>query len=49
MHNPFIYGEVVTGSDFADRKDEIEDLVKLVQEGDHEAFAELYDIFIDYI
>jgi len=26
MRNPFIFGEVVTGNDFADRKNEITDV-----------------------
>jgi len=28
MKNPFVYGEVVTGADFADRKDEIKEFVR---------------------
>lgn len=36
-------------SDLSSRKDEIEALVKLVKEGDHDAFSDLYDIFIDNI
>lgn len=31
------------------KKDQIEKLVELVKEGDHEAFSQLYDIFIDNI
>ncbi len=30
-----------------DRKDEIEALVVLVKKGDHDAFSQLYDIFVD--
>ncbi|MFH1284309.1 MAG: sigma-70 family RNA polymerase sigma factor [Candidatus Peregrinibacteria bacterium] len=36
-------------SDFNERKDEIESLVGKVQEGDHDAFSVLYDIFINHI
>lgn len=28
---------------------EVEDLVKLVQKGDHDAFSKVYDIFVDHI
>ena len=34
MRNPFIYGEVVTGSDFADRKDEITSLLQDLKDGE---------------
>jgi len=33
MRNPFIYGEVVTGSDFADRKDEVTRLLQDLKDG----------------
>jgi len=32
-----------------ERKDEIEALVVKAQDGDHDAFAQVYDIFIDPI
>ncbi len=35
--------------DLKDRKEEIEALVKKAQKGDHDAFAEIYDAFIDPI
>ncbi len=31
------------------RKEEIENLVESVKDGDHDAFSKLYDIFVDYI
>ncbi len=34
MRNPFIYGEVVTGNDFADRKDEITSLLQDLKDGE---------------
>lgn len=34
MRNPFIFGEVVTGSDFADRKDEITSLLQDLKDGE---------------
>ena len=36
-------------SDLSDKKEEINVLVDLVQKGDHDAFASIYDIFIDHI
>jgi len=36
-------------SDLSDKKEEINALVELVQKGDHDAFASIYDIFIDHI
>ncbi|MFH1218461.1 MAG: sigma-70 family RNA polymerase sigma factor [Candidatus Peregrinibacteria bacterium] len=36
-------------NDLGDRKAEIEEIVERVQDGDHEAFAALYDIFVDHI
>ncbi len=35
--------------DLKDRKEEIEALVVKVQEGDHDSFSQLYDLFIDRI
>lgn len=34
-------------SDLNEKKEEIEKLVALVQDGDHESFAVLYDLFVD--
>lgn len=34
MRNPFIYGEVVTGGDFADRKDEVTRLLQDLKDGE---------------
>ncbi len=39
----------MAASSLKDRKDEIEALVAKVKEGDHDAFSDLYDIFIDHI
>ncbi len=39
----------MANSDLKDRQEEIEELVLKVQEGDQDAFSQLYDIFIDPI
>ena len=39
----------MASGDLKNRKEEIEVLVKASQDGDHDAFSELYDIFIDPI
>jgi len=39
----------MVSGDLKNRKEEIEVLVKASQDGDHDAFSELYDIFIDPI
>ncbi len=37
------------GENLNDRKEEIEELVLKVQQGDQDSFAKLYDVFIDPI
>ncbi|MBT4917236.1 sigma-70 family RNA polymerase sigma factor [Candidatus Peregrinibacteria bacterium] len=39
----------MAASNLTDKKEEIEALVALIKKGDHDAFAALYDIFIDQI
>ena len=39
----------MASGDLKNRKEEIEVLVKASQDGDHDAFSKLYDIFIDPI
>lgn len=39
----------MTGGPIKERREEIEQLVSLVKEGDHDAFSQIYDIFIDQI
>lgn len=39
----------MAGNELNERSEEIEKLVKMAQKGDHDSFAELYDIFIDPI
>lgn len=45
----FCYKKNMAGKDLKSRQKEIEDLVLKAQDGDQEAFAKIYDIFVDPI